>query len=80
MIAYTLQCLRVDLQNSEKLVEVEGVKEELNQEEFNSYLKTLRKFEIISLQFITLMKDEGVVSSLFANSLKNIRNEKFYLK
>jgi len=72
--------LKSGLQNSEKLVEVEGVKEELSQEEFNSYLKTLRKFEIISLQFITLMKDEEVVSSLFANSLKNIRNEKYYLR
>ena len=72
--------LKSGLQNSEKLVEVEGVKEELSTTEFIDYLKTLRKFEVISLQFIELMKDEKVITGNVATGLKYINQENYYLK
>jgi len=72
--------LKSGLQNSEKLVEVEGAKEELSNSEFIDYLKTLRKFEVISLQFIELMRDEKIIPSGLASSLKRINQENYYLK
>jgi len=72
--------LKSGLQNSEKLVEVEGVKEDLDYGEFTNYLRTLRKFEVISLQFIELMKDEEVITPGLARGLKAINQENYYIK
>ena len=72
--------LKSGLQNSEKLVEIEGVKEKLSEDDFRNYLRTLRKFEIISTQMIELLKDEDVISGSLASGLKNINQESYYLK